>query len=195
LFDESVEVHVTVESPTANNEPDEGVQTTSVIRSPTSAAETENLAIDPWGEVASTTTLFGRTSFGAVVSTIEIENDASALFPCLSTVLHVTTVFPKANVLPLAGEQVTGLVTSTVSVANTDQDNTAPEGDVASCLISAGILRDGAVVSCTVTSNDPVPVLPCLSVADHFTAVVPMAKTLSEGGLHTAITLLPSTIS
>src|SRR5438105_7402437 len=62
--------------------------------------------------------------------------------------------------------------------------------------MSLGRVRTGAIVSVTVTVtvNEPVPVLPCASVAEQFTVVVPGANVLPDAGLHEGVTE-PSTTS
>src|SRR5438094_56368 len=48
----------------------------------------------------------------------------------------------------------------------------------------AGSVREGGVVSRTVTVKLPWAVLACVSVAVQFTVVVPIAKLLPEAGVH-----------
>ena len=62
--------------------------------------------------------------------------------------------------------------------------------------MSLGTVSTGGVLSTsvTVTENDAWPVLPCASVAEHVTVVVPTGKLLPEAGAHDAVTG-PSTVS
>jgi hypothetical protein len=97
-------------------------------------------------------------------------------------------------VLPVAGVHSTARTPSTKSVAEAVKLTTAPAGPVASTTISAGTVRLGAVVSATVTGNVRLVELPCASVAEHVTVVVPMRNVLPEAGPHVVATA-PSTMS
>src|SRR5689334_12320766 len=57
-----------------------------------------------------------------------------------------------------------------------------------------GTLTAGAVWSTTVTVNDALATLPCLSVAVQVTAVSPIGNVLPEAGAHDGVTA-PSTVS
>jgi len=59
----------------------------------------------------------------------------------------------------------------------------APVGPAASAVMSDGTFTDGGVVSRTVTRNDPVAMLPWLSVAVQLTVVVPNGNVDSEAGV------------
>ncbi len=50
-------------------------------------------------------------------------------------------------------------------------------------VMSAGTVHVGASVSCTVTLNEAVPVLPAASEAVQFTVVVPSGNVLPETGV------------
>ena len=65
---------------------------------------------------------------------------------------------------------------------------------MASAMIFDDVVTTGAVVSCTVTVNDFVPVLPAASLAVHVTVVVVMPNVELEAGVHETSTT-PSTIS
>src|SRR6266581_9022867 len=94
----------------------------------------------------------------------------------VSVAEQVTTVVPMAKVLPLAGTQVTVSVPSTISLALALKVATAPDGPVASLVMSEGQLTVGGVVSWTMTLNLQSPELLWASVAEQVTTVVPMAK-------------------
>jgi hypothetical protein len=70
----------------------------------------------------------------------------------------------------------------------------APRGPVASSVWSSGTVSTGAVVSTTVTENDPVAVLLCLSLALQSTCAEPKPNGDPLPGLHDTGTL-PSTRS
>jgi hypothetical protein len=73
-------------------------------------------------------------------------------------------VLPIGNVEPEPGEQLTATEPSTISEADDGtcpaKETAAPEELVASAIKLEGTVTVGAVVSCTVTVKDPVPVLP-----------------------------------
>lgn len=101
---------------------------------------------------------------------------------------------PSLNVEPEAGVQVGTTAPSTRSVADAAKVKAAPLGPVASLVTFAGIVRSGGVVSRTVAWNDLLAVLPCASVAEHVTAVVPSAKVAPEVAVQLGVTT-PSTAS
>ena len=70
--------------------------------------------------------------------------------------VQLTVVVPIGNVVPDAGVQTTVGLGSVVSVAVTVNVTTAPLESVASAIIFEGKFRTGAVVSRTVTVNEPV---------------------------------------
>lgn len=97
--------------------------------------------------------------------------------------------------LPEAGVQFTGTEPSTMSEDEAVNVTTAPEGLVASIMMSAGKLSVGDVVSCTVTVKVVgVAALPCVSVALQVTVVLPKAKVEPEAGEQVAVPA-PSTAS
>ena len=79
---------------------------------------------------------------------------------------------------------------STLSVAVAMKVTTAPPGPVASAVMLPGTFTVGGVVSCTVTVNEPEAWLPESSVAVQLTVVVPMGKTLPDGGKHETLTFV-----
>lgn len=106
----------------------------------------------------------------------------------------MTVVVVIGNVLPDGGAHTTVTVRSTMSVAVAVKVATAPDGPVASKVISAGTVKVGAVVSCTVTVKLPLVVLPRVSDAEQLTVVVVIGKVLPDAG--TQVTgRAPSTIS
>jgi hypothetical protein len=146
--------------------------------------------------LAFTVMFAGNVSAGAVVSRTVTLKLPDALLPCASVAEQVTAVVPSGNVLPEAGAHATATLPSTRSDAvGIVQAAAAPDGPVASSVMLEGMpLRLGAVVSCTVTLNEAEALLPCASVAEQFTAVVPSGKLLPDAGEHATVTL-PSTRS
>ena len=72
------------------------------------------------------------------------------------------------------------LATPTASVAV----NAKSDGGLLGLAGADVIVTTGAMVSCTVTVNDPAPVLPAVSVAEHATVVVPSGKVAPDAGAH-----------
>src|SRR5947207_3084887 len=104
----------------------------------------------------------------------------------------MVVVMPK--VLPEAGLQVVATLPSTMSLAVAEKLTAAPDGPVASAVMSEGTVTIGAVVSTTVTWKLALPVLPCESVAEQVTSVSPSGNVLPEAG-EQAVATVPSTIS
>ena len=125
----------------------------------------------------------GSERVGAVVSRTVTVNEPWAVLLCASVALHCTVVVAMANVDPEAGLQVTLTAPSTRSVDDALKVTAAPDALVASAVMFAGSESVGAVVSRTVTVNEPLAVLLCASVALHCTVVVPIAKVEPERGL------------
>jgi len=111
-------------------------------------------------------------------------NEQLLVAPQVSLALHLTTVVPTANVLPLGGLHTTVGVEQpplTVGAKNT----TAPDE-----LVAWTSMFDGQVmVTCgeTVTVKLHVTLLLQLSLAVQVTVVVPTGKVLPLGGLHTTV--------
>ena len=63
----------------------------------------------------------------------------------------------------------------------------APVGSAAAMVAFTGTVTAGAVVSATVTVNDPEPVLPWASVAVQLTVVVPRGKVEPLGGVQLTV--------
>jgi hypothetical protein len=117
-----------------------------------------------------------------------------AVFPESSVAVHFTVVEPSLKTLPDDGEQAGLTFASTVSEAVALNVTVAPEGPVASTVVSLGTLTTGGFVSLTVIVNIPRPVLPASSVALHVTVVFPTLKPLPEAGVHEGVSL-PLTLS
>jgi len=111
----------------------------------------------------------------------------------LSVAEQLTDVVPTGKVLPEGGTQVTGSEPSITSVAVAVKVTTAPDGPVAVVVMSAGSVRMGAPLSCTVTLKLPLAGFEP-SVAEQLTDVVPSGKVLPEGGTQVTETA-PTTIS
>src|SRR5262249_35034108 len=115
--DSFVAVHRTVVAPMGKIEPDAGEQVTGAFPYTASVADAANVALAPFGPVASTVR-FGRAPMtGGVASLTVTWNVAEARLPCESATEHVTTLLPSANVDPDAGEQLTARLPSTRSAA------------------------------------------------------------------------------
>jgi len=132
---------------------------------------------------------------GGMVSSTVMVNVADPGLPDVSVAEHVTVLIPSANVLPEAGVHVAGKDPSTMSEAvAAEYVTTAPDGDVATVMILAGVVTVGGVLSSTVMVNVADPGLPAASVAEHVTGVSPSANILPEIGVHVA-GKAPSTLS
>src|SRR2546425_7936409 len=101
-------------------------------------------------------------------------------------------MLPSAKVLPLAGEQVTLSLPSTMSLAVAVKVTVAPDALVASAVIGAGQLTVGVVVSRTVTANEQVLVLCAASKAVQVPVVLPSAKVLPLAGFFLMIRRPPT---
>jgi hypothetical protein len=130
---------------------------------------------------------------GGVVSWTVMWKEALEEFPAASIAEQFTVVVPIPNVEPVAGVQLE-LVTPTASVNVTVYPTGAPDGPVASAVMSAGTVICGAVVSCTFTWNVEVALLECASVAVQVTVVVPSANVEPDAGAQCTVTE-PSTVS
>ena len=70
-----------------------------------------------------------------------------AMLPQASVAVHVTVVMPGGNNEPDAGVHVGVMGPSTVSEADAENVTEAPDGPVASAVMSAGTVTVGGVVS------------------------------------------------
>src|SRR4030067_25434 len=104
------------------------------------------------------------------------------VFMLASVASQLTVVSPIAKVVPETGAQVGVNEPSTTSDAEAVKVTTAPEGPVASTVVSGGTITVGAVVSCTVTMKLLLPVFRLASVASQLTVVSPIAKVEPETG-------------
>ena len=125
---------------------------------------------------------------GAPVSfTVTVKDAEPVLEP--SDAVHVTVVAPRANVDPEAGKQVGVIEPATRSVAEAENDTTAPEAVVATATMFAGTVTTGATESLTMTSKVPLAVLPDESTAPHVTSVVPTGNVDPDGLLQVTFTV------
>ncbi len=153
----SVAEQLTVLMPNGKTEPEAGEQVTATEPSTKSVAEAVKLTMAPEESVVSTVMLAGRFNAGAVVSTTVTWKLAVPVFPCESVAEQVTVVVPNAKVEPEAGEQIGTMAPSTLSVAVAVKLTGAPDGPVASAVISAGTITVGAVLSTNVTVTLKLP--------------------------------------
>ena len=190
----SVAEQVTSVAPRAKVEPEAGRQVVDTLPSTMSLAVAVKLAAAPEGPVASFEMSLGTVTMGGVVSWTITLNEALPVLPCASVAEQVTDVVPMAKVEPEAGRQVVATLPSTMSLAVAVKVATAPAAPAASLVMSDGTLTIGGVVSVTITLKLALPVLPCASVAEQVTGLVPMAKVEPEAGRQVVATL-PSTMS
>jgi hypothetical protein len=190
----SVAVQFTVVTAMGNVAPLGGVQFTTLLPSTRSVADAEYVNVAPAEFVAASVALAGTVTVGGVVSRTVTVNVACPLLPRLSVALHVTVVGPSGNVVPLTGVQLIATAPSTTSFALAVYVNGAPAALVASTKVFDGTVSAGAVVSLTVTVNEPALLLPRVSVAVHDTVVVAIAKTDPLAGTHDGV-IGPSTTS
>jgi hypothetical protein len=180
---ESVAVQVTVVVPTPKVLPEDGEQSAAKVPSTRSFPVAENETASPPGPVASVVMFPGTDTDGFVVSCTVTLNEALPVLPEPSVAEHVTFVVPTAKVSPEDGEQPGVSDPETVSLADAENETTAPDGPVASCVIGAGTVTSGGVVSCTVTVKDSDVVFESESVALHVTSVSVNPKALPEPGM------------
>jgi hypothetical protein len=88
----------------------------------------------------------GRCSAGGVVSVTVTEKLPVDVLPTLSVAEQVTVVVPRGKIEPDSGEQVTGSVPSTASVAVATKVTVAPAGPVAAAVMEVGKFREGGGV-------------------------------------------------
>ena len=114
--------------------------------------------------------------------------------PAASVAVHVTSVYPTANVLPLAGSHPTCAAVPSAALAVASYATAAPFTEVASASTYSGAFIAGSVVSrtVTVTTKSPHVVLPALSAAMQNTGVSPIGKRLPLAGSHETGTGLPA---
>ena len=127
--------------------PEAGEQVTATAPSTRSNAEAVNDTAAPATPVASVVISADNVRTGAIVSCTVTLKLPLAVLLLKSDAEQLIAVVPRAKVLPEAGEQVTGREPSTASFAVTEKLAIAPEGPVASRVISAGSVRTGGVVS------------------------------------------------
>ena len=179
-------LQVTVVLPSGNVEPDTGRHLMAAgVSGPStrSLAEVVKVTTAPAGPLASRVRSAGTVTEGGVVSPTVTWKEALPLLPLLSVAVQVTVVGPSGKFVPEAGEQVGVMAPSMLSLAAAGGKVTvAPPLDVASCVMLAGTVTTGFVVSTSVIVNEAVPVLPCASVALQVTVVGPSGKFVPEAG-------------
>jgi hypothetical protein len=187
-------VHVTLVTPTAKTLPEGGEHVTARVPSIASDALVVKVTGAPDGPVASTGDGCVVVTVGGVVSTTVTVKDPVAWLERESFAVHTTVVAPNGNALPEAGPHVGVTAPSTMSDAVAEKETIAPPGPVASAVTGAGSDRVGAVVSRTVTVNEPLAWFWRESVAVQVTVVVATGNMDPDVGLHDGVTL-PSTVS
>ena len=185
LLCESVAEQLTVVVPNANVLAEAGEHATKTEPSTMSNDEAVNVTTAPDELVASAAIFAGKFRVGGVVSSTVTVKLPLAVLLCASVAEQLTVVAPNANVPAEAGEHATKTEPSTRSEDEAVNVTTAPEELVASAVMFAGKFRVGGVVSCTMTVKLPLDVLPCASVAEQLTVVVPSANVLAEAGEQT----------
>src|SRR5206468_3925265 len=103
-------LQVTVVLPRAKVLPLAGKQVTASVPSTMSLAVAVKVTVAPAALVASAVIGAGQLTVGAVVSRTVTANEQVLVLCAASKALQVTVVLPKANMLPLVGEQVTASV-------------------------------------------------------------------------------------
>src|SRR5712691_1165170 len=144
---ESFAVHITVVAPSGNMELEVGVHWAATGPSTRSDADAENPTVAPRGPVASAVIVPGSTRVGGVVSWTVTWNEPVAVLPWASVAVQRTATVPRGNVDPEARLHDTGTGPSTRSVAEGAKETAAPDGPVASAIVSAGSVNTGGVVS------------------------------------------------
>jgi hypothetical protein len=187
---EAVAVQLTVVMPSGKVLPEVREHTGVIVAPAASLAETVYVTFAPLVLVASTTLFAGSTSVGGDRGgKMVTAKPRLAGLPAASVAVHATGVVPTTKVLPDAGTQLTSTLPSTISVALAANVTARPDGAVARLVMSAGTVIAGGVVSRTVTEiafgGD---VLPVASVAEQFTAVVPMTNVLPDAGAQSTAT-------
>jgi hypothetical protein len=102
----------------------------------------------------------------------------------MSVAVCVTVLVPTGKTDPLANEpafRVTDCTPQLSVAVGVEYVAIAPVGHVGSRVILAGQLIIGWVLSTTVTTCVADPVLPCASVAEYVTVVVPTGKMFPAG--------------
>jgi hypothetical protein len=149
-------------------------------------AVTVNGTAAPAALVASAAMFEGTITTGRSI-TVTVNALVGLWFPCASVAWHETVVDPIGKVEPDEGVHDGVMVPSTLS----DADTAGPKLTVAPAALVAqavngcdGTLRKGGFVSCTVTVNVRVAVLPRVSDAEHVTVVGPNGNTDPDDRLH-----------
>ncbi len=119
----------------------------------------------------------------------DTSKEALEWLPLASVAVHVTVVVPTGKTDPEAGLQATDGELSATSLADGASHATVvPPGSVVTIERSDGIpASDGAVVSRTVTANDPEADAPAVSVAVQETVVVPIGSSAPDVGTQVTV--------
>ncbi len=107
------------------------------------------------------------------------------LLPDPSVAVVVTVVVPTGNKEPDGGVLTVETVPLTRSLAEVAKVTLAPLRPLASTVMLAGTLIEGAVVSTTFTAKTALPVLPAASVEEAVTLVFPSGNIEPEAGVFT----------
>jgi hypothetical protein len=174
--------HVTDVVPSGNVDPEGGVQV-GVSGVGPSAAVAVNVTTAPAAALTVRVIVPGRVSVGGVVSETVTVNDAEPVLPDTSVAVQTTVVAPSGKLEPEAGKQV-----GVPSLAVTVNVTTAERTPLTLRVTLSGVVRTGAVTSCTVTVNDPDELFPSPSVAVHETVVAPYGNDDPDGGVHETAT-------
>ncbi len=111
-------------------------------------------------------------------------NESVTEFPAASVAVQNTVVTAIAKVAPDAGAHVTSGDAVTASVADAVKLTTRPAAELASSVMSPGMVSWGAIVSSTVTVNPPLEELPAASDVVQVTVVTPIANVVPDAGVH-----------
>jgi hypothetical protein len=140
----------------------------------------------PLGSVVESLMFAGTVMTGSVVSvTVTVTvNEADDVLLWASVAEQVTVVAPGPKSLPEAGEQLVPSDPSTMSFADGAVQVTAAGGEPVDTDLSSGMpLRAGAVVSTTVTSNEPAGTgFPSPSGVVQLTVVAPIGNRDPDAG-------------
>ena len=148
----SVPAQWTVVVPSANVEPEAGVQPNEGAGSTRSDADAVQETAAPDALVASAVMSSGSVRLGPAESLTVTTNEPVVVRPAESVTEQATVVWPSENVVPDAGVQVgVGSGLSSTSLAPTTYRTVAPAALVASTVIGPGSDSDGGAFTTTST--------------------------------------------
>lgn len=130
--------------------------------------------------------LAGQVIVGGCVSLTFTVKLQVAVLPEASVAVTVTVVVPFGNAVPDGGLATTvtpGQLSDAVTLKVTTFEHCPV---VVVVTIFAGQVTVGACVSLIFTVNEQLAELPCASVTEQFTVVVPFGKVEPEGGIQVA---------